>query len=93
MIVAVLPALLNVPVSLESIRDYPYKAEHEMIAKAMKEYGIETVDLLNAFAGHQLSDLIVHQMDRHYNDEGNRLIAVALGNHFKQKVADRLEQL
>jgi len=83
---------LNVPVLLESIRDYPYKAEHEMIAKAMKEYGIETVDLLNAFTGHQLSGLIMYKMNRHY-DEGNRLIAVALGNHLKPKVSDRPQQL
>jgi len=74
---------------LASIRGYPYKAEHEMIAKAMKEYGIETVDLLNAFTGHRL---IVHQMNRHY-DEDNRLIAVALGNHLKPKVSDRPQQL
>ena len=57
----------------------------------MKEYGIETVDLLNA-TGHQLSGLIVPQMDRYYNDEGNRLIAVALGNHLKN-VSDRSQQL
>jgi len=57
----------------------------------MKEYGIETVDLLNA-TGHQLSGLIVPQMDRYYNDEGNRLIAVALGNHLKN-VSDRPQQL
>lgn len=88
-----LPALLNVPVSLELFSNYPYKAEHEMIAKAMKEYGRETADLLNAFTGHQLSGFIVHQMDRNNNDEGNRLIAVALGNHLKPKVDDRPQQL
>ena len=59
-----------------------------MIAQYMEDHGIEGLDLLHAFSGYPLSDLIVHRRDRHYNTKGNRLIALALGKYLKEKVVD-----
>jgi lysophospholipase L1-like esterase len=57
---------------------YPFVGLHEMAVSFCREEGIEVVDLLPAFRGHDARLLWVHPTDQHPNDVRHALIAQAL---------------
>ena len=63
--------------------DYPLEREHVEVEKAFADAGIEVVELLQTFRGHDASDLWTHVTDPHPNATAHAMaaerIARALG--------------
>jgi hypothetical protein len=57
---------------------YPFAAVHEKVRRFCVKEGIEFLDLLDTFRGRPSASLWVHPVDRHPNEEANRLAAAAL---------------
>jgi hypothetical protein len=76
-LVLILPGLVDMPRSIENMRDYPYLAEHTMMHEQMQTRGIRYVDLLSAFANEETAGLEAHPFDPHYSRHGNALVAEA----------------
>ncbi len=87
--VVVLPGLINIPPWVNDMADYPLTAEHKMICDQLAVRDVTCTDISDVFAGHRLIDLVVHRLNRHYNDQGNALIAAGL----RQLLASDLVQI
>jgi hypothetical protein len=57
---------------------YPFAAVHEKVRRFCVKEGIEYLDLLDTLRGRPSASLWVHPVDRHPNEEANRLAAAAL---------------
>jgi hypothetical protein len=57
---------------------YPFTPVHDKIRRFCLQEGIEHLDLLDALRGRPSETLWVHPLDRHPNEEANRLAAAAL---------------
>jgi hypothetical protein len=57
---------------------YPFTPIHEKVRRFCVKEGIEHLDLLDTFRGRPSASLWVHPVDRHPNEEANRLAAEAL---------------
>jgi lysophospholipase L1-like esterase len=73
-VLVVLPLLTG----LRNAESYPFTALHAELIAACRDRGIEAVDLLPAFLGHDERELWVHRVDMHPNAAGHALIAGAL---------------
>lgn len=78
LVVALVPALLEMPEEVERMEEYPYRREHAELCARLSARAIPCLDLLPAFAGARPAELIVHRSDRHYNATGHRILAEAL---------------
>jgi lysophospholipase L1-like esterase len=87
--VYLLPGLVDAPSSLRNIDAYPYRAEHAMICDHFASCGVDCIDIVDAFRGKDVLDLVVSFEDRHYNEEGNRLIALAMAADLKERLRKR----
>jgi len=76
-LVLILPALVDMPWSIASMKDYPYVKEHEMLHEQMRARGIAYLDLLPAFADEKTTLLAAHPFDHHYSRYGNEIVAKA----------------
>jgi hypothetical protein len=56
---------------------------HEAVNKFLEAEGIEHVDLLPNFMGHEESDLWVHPTDQHPNKIGQGMIAAGIHDYLK----------
>jgi GDSL-like Lipase/Acylhydrolase family len=57
---------------------YPFAPVHDKLERFCVQEGIEYLDLLHALRGRPSASLWVHPVDRHPNEEANRLAAAAL---------------
>ncbi|MEX2300038.1 MAG: GDSL-type esterase/lipase family protein [Bryobacterales bacterium] len=89
-LVALIPGLLDTPASVTNMKDYPYLEEHRSICEKLSSRGVGCVDLAGAFGDRDPNALIVHRTNRHYNTEGHRLVATALGNYLEAHSAELL---
>jgi hypothetical protein len=78
-----IPGLLDTPASVNNLKDYPYLEEHRSICEKLASHSVGCVDLAGAFGDHDPNTLIVHRTNRHYNTEGHRLVAIALGHYLE----------
>ncbi len=76
--VAILPDLLRVSRTVHDIQAYPYQDVHAIISDTLEREHVKHRDLLPLFAGHDLQDLVVHPLDHHFDQEGNRIVAQAI---------------
>jgi lysophospholipase L1-like esterase len=83
-LVAVLPDFLDVSPRLKRIDQYPFTEEHKIICAGLRARGIGCVDLLPAFAGLDVRRVELNRHDRHFNSEGNGVIARALLRHLEE---------
>ena len=60
---------------LYRLDDYPLRSEQEDVRAAFAAAGIEVVDLLEAFRGHEAEDLWVHPVDPHPNEVAHAIAA------------------
>jgi hypothetical protein len=90
-LVALIPGLLDTPASVTNMKDYPYLEEHRLICEKLASRGVGCVDLAGAFGDRNPNALIVHRTNRHYNAEGHRLVAAALGNYLEAHSAELLK--
>jgi len=70
--------LMAWPLLVDLEGGYPFAAVHEKLRRFCLEEGIEYLDLLDALRGQTSARLWVHPVDRHPNEEANRLAAAAL---------------
>jgi lysophospholipase L1-like esterase len=77
--IAILPAMLD-------FGNYPYKAANERILSFCKENGIDCIDILPFFRGHNFMNYWVSAMDAHPNGEAQGIFAQALKAHLKDKL-------
>ena len=56
-------------------KDYPFKEQHDYVARTLRERGIDVIDLRSAYDGYRDEQLWVHPIDHHPNDLAHRLAA------------------
>ena len=71
-----IPLLLVIYPFLVNLDDtYPFRDSHTLIAKTATDYGMNVVDLLSEFMGHEPSTLWVSPRDSHPNASANAIAA------------------
>jgi hypothetical protein len=70
--------LMSWPLLVGTDGDYAFLPVHETLRRFCVTEGIEHLDLLPAFRGRRAEELWVHPVDRHPNDEANRIAMEAL---------------
>ncbi len=71
-------AVVVFPVLWALDSEYPFEAEHRLIADAMAKEGVACFDLLSQLRGRAASTLWVHPTDHHPNEIVQEMAAVAL---------------
>ena len=69
------------PVLFKLDSGYPFRDLHEKIAAAVRAAGLDSLDLLPAFADSSGPELWVHPTDQHPNETALRLAAGSLAEH------------
>jgi hypothetical protein len=82
-LVVILPGLVDSPGNLADMNEYPFMAEHELMDTELARRGIACFDSTPRFKGHDPRRLVVNRFDRHFNENGNRLVAEALWEKLK----------
>jgi hypothetical protein len=75
--------LVVFPMFIDTDGNYPLQACHDSILAAMKERGVETLDLLPIYRKTPPRELWVHPLDRHPNDLAHRMAAEAMAERLK----------
>lgn len=91
--VFIIPSMIELPGSVQSMNDYPYYEEHEIMHEHMTDLGIAFVDLLPEFAGLRTRQLRAHKFDPHYSAYGNEIIARALLKELEPEIAKTEQRL
>lgn len=86
-LVLLIPDLLDVPPDVRSMSDYPFLKEHRMIVDELRQRGVECLDLLPALGRRSPSSLEAHRFNRHFNAEGNAILADAALARVSREVA------
>lgn len=68
--------------------DYALREVHELVGSLCADHGIEHVDLLETFLGHDERELWVHPTDQHMNDVGHAMVADALARWYDSHPLD-----
>ena len=84
----VIPDLLDIPHSIERFEDYPFGDDHQLIHERLEKMGVPHIDVLPNFNGKNPNQLAVHPFDRHFNAEGIDIIAQALYESLRSRIAD-----